>query len=146
MMGNANAVRVGNANRAEEGATVANPVRTGHFAIAVERVTAGKHGHRLRCVTPRQNRGDTGAHRTLADDQRAFTGLQRGISDLHAGYIRYRIIRPGRSRVIEPEIAGTYGFGGICHIGYLNSRCKEDQVLWRFSPVYPIRPSISITR
>ncbi len=93
----ADAAGVGDEDRVRQRLEVADPVRPGHLAVAVQRVGGGEDGG-VPDVLARQHRGDAGAHRTSADLERALAAHDRGVADQHAVDVGDGVVGPGGQR------------------------------------------------
>ena len=91
----ADAVGVGDRDRPAEQARLADPLEPGELAVAVEPVAAGEHRLGPDVALVGQDHGDAGAHRSLADDERAVALDQRRVPDAHAGDVGDGVVRPG---------------------------------------------------
>ena len=101
------AVRVGDHHRAFEKSGLFHPGRAGHFAVAVLGEPAGKNGIAHGFLAARQNCGDAGADRSLADLQFSFTGDERGVANGYAGHVGDGVERTGRAVKGNAEIASA---------------------------------------
>ena len=63
---------------------LADPLEAGQLAVAVEAVAAGEDGLGPDVVLVRDDDGDAGPDRALADDQRPVAADQRRVADEHA--------------------------------------------------------------
>ena len=101
----ADAVRVGEADRRGQAARLADPLEPGQLAVAVQAMAAGEQ--RLEPLA-RHDDGDAGAHGALAAAQRAVTLDQRDRADADALDVGDRVEWPGLERAErEAEIAGS---------------------------------------
>ena len=122
---NADAMRVGDHDRAIEQAGIFKPRGAGHFSIAVEREPGAKD--RVgRGFSAGQNRGDAGANGAFADFEFAVAGNERGVADLDAFDVRNRVIRAGRAVEGNAQIAGA-GLGLRTRGSGCEYRKKEDE-------------------
>ena len=81
-MHRADAAGVGDEHRMRQRLEIADPVRAGHLAVAVQGVGGGED-RRVPDVLPRQHGGHPGAHRALADLQRTVAADDGGMADQH---------------------------------------------------------------
>jgi len=118
----ANAVGVGDHHGSVEEAGVFHPGCAGHLAIAVEGEPGGED-----CVitgfAARMDGRDAGTHGTFADNELAFAGDERGVSDLDAANVGDGVVEAGGAVEGDSEIAGA-GFGlGVGGEGEDKSEC-----------------------
>ena len=111
----ADRVRIRQHDRQIERSGLVDPCGAGHLAVSVERVPACGAGLTDPGPTARQNRGHAGAHRALADDQRAVAADQGRHADVDAadignGVQRSRLAGQGDSQSACPRPA----VGGMC--------------------------------
>ena len=103
----ADAVGVGDHHRPFEEARLLDPGRAGHLAVAVQREPARRTtGSAIESLAARQDRGDAGAHRALADLQLALARDERRVADLDAGDVGDGVGGAGRAVERDAEIAG----------------------------------------
>ena len=105
----ADAERVGDHDRGFEDPDLLDPVGAGHVAVAVAGVEGGKHRFE-RGFAPRQNGGDPGSNRSLADDPFSFALDQGDEADLDSGHVGDGVIGAWGAVERNAEITSA-GFG-----------------------------------
>ena len=118
----AHAVRVGDHHRTGEEAGFLEPGGTRHFAVAVEGEPAPEHGIAVRGAA-REDRGDTGAHRSLSDDELPLSGDDRAMPNGHPRDVGNGVQRAGRAVEGNSKSAGA----GTILCAKSLSCSKEDQ-------------------
>src|SRR3954451_1867056 len=82
------AVRVGDRHRARELAGLADPLETGHLAVAVQAVAARVHRFVPAVVGPRHDDRHSRPDRSTSHDERSVALDDRGVADSNAGHVR----------------------------------------------------------
>ncbi len=119
-----NAAGIRDQDRMHQRLAIADPVGSGHLAVAVQGVCCGIHAVEPD-IAPGQHRRDAGAHRSVADFQGAAAANDRRVADEHSRYIRDGIQRSGRQHSHgDAKIADTDP--GILS-GRRRRECEEDQ-------------------
>src|SRR5690348_2915941 len=103
----ADAVRVGDHDRAFEEAGFFDPSGAGHFTVAVERPPAGHDGVIHGIFAARENGGDASAYGAFADLEFAIAGDERGVADEDAGNVANGVQRAGSAVERDAEITGA---------------------------------------
>jgi hypothetical protein len=75
---------------------IVEPGGAGHFPVAVEIVPGGENAAG-ELLAARQDRGDAGSHRALADDEFALAADKRDLANLDAGDVRDGVERARRT-------------------------------------------------
>src|SRR2546421_6687163 len=91
------AVGISNNNRTFKKSAFFDPMRAGHFAVAVQAEHTGVNRIVQRIVSARNDCGNAGADRAFAGDKFSFATNDRGIADFYAGYIGDGVEMTGRT-------------------------------------------------
>jgi hypothetical protein len=108
----ADRMRIRDRDRRREHARLAHPLEAGHLAVAVQAMTA-REERLVSDALVRNDRGDTGADRALADDEGTLAPDQRRVADAHALDVGDRVEWAGRelsdreSELSEPHVVRT---------------------------------------
>ena len=84
----------------DEEAGLVDPRGAGELAVAVEAVPAREEPLEEQVAVVRDDRGDAGPHRTLADDERAVAADDGRVADADAGHVGDRV-RSARARAVR---------------------------------------------
>ena len=85
----------GQCNRAAEDPSFLDPMRTGHFTVAVQGKEAGTYWLKPAGAPPRHDHRDTRSDGPGANLQGAFSPDQRRVADLDAGDVGHRVASAG---------------------------------------------------
>ena len=105
----ADAVRVRDGDRCGQHPGFADPFEAGQLAVAVEAVTAGEDRLAPIVGAARDDHGDAGPDRALADDQRSVARDERRVADANARDVRDGVEWPGPATPDDDaEVACTH--------------------------------------
>jgi hypothetical protein len=102
----ADAVRVGDHNRAIEEPRIVDPGCPGHFAVAVEGEPSGED-RVIAGFAAGMDGGDAGAHRPFANHEFAAARDERSVADFHTFDICDGVVRAGCAVERDAEFAGA---------------------------------------
>src|SRR5262249_42325863 len=138
-MAGADRMGVGDEDRRGQRAGLLDPGDAGHLAVAVQRVEACGAGIADSLAATRQDRGDAGAHRALANPERPMALDQGDIADRDARHVGDRVVRTGAAAQRNAEAPGPRLAGWCLHAAFahrvMSPACASRSMAVMLQPV-----------